>query len=113
MSPSAIENQTAHANAAAASEEGAVVYGTVHGPCRSGGGARGPRRAQQTIPPALRRAVLLRDQRRCQVPGCSNTTWRDLHHLELRSEGGAHSLDNIICLCGAHHRAAHRGVILL
>jgi hypothetical protein len=81
-----------------------------------GGGGAGARvlpRAHQSIPPALRRAVLLRDQRRCQVPGCNNTIWRDLHHLELRSEGGAHSLDNVICICGSHHRAAHRGVILL
>jgi 5-methylcytosine-specific restriction endonuclease McrA len=72
-----------------------------------------PRRAQQPIPPALRRAILLRDQRRCQVPGCSNSTWLDLHHLELRSEDGPHSLDNIISICGAHHRAAHRGKLIL
>jgi hypothetical protein len=77
------------------------------------GATRATPRARQSIPPALRRTVLLRDQRRCQVPGCNNTTWHDLHHLELRSEGGPHSLDNIICLCGAHHRAAHRGLILL
>ncbi|MEO8182002.1 MAG: hypothetical protein ABI895_24475 [Deltaproteobacteria bacterium] len=70
-------------------------------------------RAKQTIPPALRRAVLLRDQRRCQVPGCTNTRWLDLHHIELRSEGGRHSLENLTCLCGAHHRAAHRGELML
>ncbi|MEO8183807.1 MAG: hypothetical protein ABI895_33705, partial [Deltaproteobacteria bacterium] len=52
-------------------------------------GAYVPPRAQQTIPPALRRAVLLRDRRRCQVPGCTNTRWLDVHHLELRSEGRA------------------------
>jgi hypothetical protein len=63
-------------------------------------------------PPALRRAVLLRDQRCCQVPGCTNSRWLDVHHLELRSEGGAHSLENLACLCSAHHRAAHRGEIL-
>jgi Holliday junction resolvasome RuvABC DNA-binding subunit len=57
--------------------------------------------------------VLLRDQRRCQVPGCQNTCWLDLHHLEPRSAGGRHTLDNLTCLCGAHHRAAHRGELLL
>jgi hypothetical protein len=36
----------------------------------------------------LRRAALLRDQHRCQVPGCNNVTWLDIHHIELRSEGG-------------------------
>ncbi|MEO8182799.1 MAG: HNH endonuclease, partial [Deltaproteobacteria bacterium] len=61
----------------------------------------------------LRRAVLLRDQRRCQVPGCTNTRWLDVHHLELRSEGGRHSLANLTCLCSTHHRASHRGKIAL
>ncbi len=36
-------------------------------------------RAKQTIPPALRRAVLRRDHERCQVPGCSHATFVDLH----------------------------------
>jgi len=70
-------------------------------------------RAKQTIPPALRRAVLLRDQHRCQVPGCNNASWVDVHHLELRSERGCHSLANLTCLCSTHHRAAHRGKITL
>jgi hypothetical protein len=73
--------------------------------------APGLPRAKQTIPPALRRAVLLRDQHRCQVPGCSNARWLDIHHIELRSKGGRHSLQNLLCVCGAHHRAAHRGEI--
>jgi hypothetical protein len=70
-------------------------------------------RAKQSIPPSLRRAVLLRDERCCQVPGCRRTRFLDLHHVELRSEGGQHSADNLVCLCGAHHRAVHRGQLLL
>ena len=70
-------------------------------------------RAQQTIPPALRRAVLLRDQRRCRVPGCRNATFVDVHHLQLRSEGGRNATDNLMTLCGAHHRAAHRGQLMI
>jgi hypothetical protein len=76
-------------------------------------GASTRKRARQSIPPAKRRSVLARDQRRCQVPGCSNATWLDVHHLQLRSEGGRHSLDNLVCVCSAHHRAAHRGELLL
>jgi len=57
--------------------------------------------------------VLLRDQHRCQVPGCSNARWLDVHHIELRSEGGRHALQNLVCVCGAHHRAAHRGEITI
>ncbi len=70
-------------------------------------------RAKQTIPPALRRAVLLRDQHRCRVPGCRNATFLDIHHVELRSEGGRNELENIITACSAHHRAAHRGELII
>jgi hypothetical protein len=42
-----------------------------------------PARARQTIPPALRRAVLHRDHGCCRAPG-----------------GGRHPLENIITLCG-------------
>jgi Holliday junction resolvase RuvA-like protein len=68
-----------------------------------------PARAKQTIPPSLRRAVLHRDHARCRAPGCKNTRFLDLHHIQLRCEGGQHQLENLICLCGVHHRAAHRG----
>ncbi|HEU4580253.1 MAG TPA: HNH endonuclease signature motif containing protein [Polyangiaceae bacterium] len=67
------------------------------------------KRARQDIPPALRRAVLRRDERRCRVAGCRNATFLDLHHIRPRSEGGSHSADNLITLCSAHHRALHRG----
>ena len=80
---------------------------------RNAGSPRAVPPAKQTIPPALRRAATLRDQRRCQVPGCSNATWLDVHHIELRSEGGPHSLQNLVSICGAHHRALHRGQLAL
>ncbi|MEO8178518.1 MAG: HNH endonuclease [Deltaproteobacteria bacterium] len=70
-------------------------------------------RAKQAIPPALRRRVLLRDHRRCRVPGCRNSQFLDLHHVELRSEGGPNEPENLLTLCGVHHRAAHRGVLLI
>jgi hypothetical protein len=63
--------------------------------------------------PALRRAVLLRDEHRCQVPGCRNATFLDLHHIQLRSEGGRHELGNMLTLCGCHHRATHSGALLI
>jgi hypothetical protein len=71
-----------------------------------------PQRASQTIPPAIRRAVLLRDQHCCQVPGC-HATFVDVHHLRAREDGGNHEPDNLITLCGAHHRACHRGELLI
>ena len=66
-------------------------------------------RARQTIPPALRRAVLERDQHRCQVPGCTHTHYVDVHHIQRRADGGLNAIWNLITLCSAHHRAAHRG----
>jgi len=105
---SSIESSTDHVEASAASAE----RGAGRDQADRSSPTSGPR-ATQTIPPSLRRAVLLRDQRRCQVPGCANARWLDVHHLELRSEGGRHSLTNLTCLCSAHHRAAHRGKITL
>ena len=70
-------------------------------------------RAKQTIPPATHRAVLTRDRHCCRVPGCRNTLYVDVHHLELRSEGGRHDPDNLITLCSVHHRAIHRGDLRL
>ncbi|HEU4579419.1 MAG TPA: HNH endonuclease, partial [Polyangiaceae bacterium] len=57
------------------------------------------KRAKQDIPPALRRGVLRRDERRCRVAGCRNATFLDLHHIRPRSEGGSHSADNLVTLC--------------
>ena len=70
-------------------------------------------RARQSIPPALRRAVLLRDQQRCRVPGCRHASYLDLHHIQLRSEGGRHDAENILSVCSSHHRAVHRGELVV
>jgi hypothetical protein len=67
------------------------------------------RRARQDTPPAIRREVFWRDRGRCVVPGCRNATYLDLHHLDLRSEGGENDPDNLVVLCSAHHGALHRG----
>jgi hypothetical protein len=68
-------------------------------------------KATQTVPPAVRRAVLRRDQRRCQVPGCRHATFVDVHHIQPREEGGDHLPENLLTLCSAHHRACHRGAL--
>jgi hypothetical protein len=80
--------------------------------CASHGNAR-PTRAKQTIPPALRRRVMRRDGGRCQVPGCRHAVFTDVHHLRPRSEGGANTLENLVTLCSAHHRAIHRGELVV
>lgn len=66
-------------------------------------------RATQTIPPAVRRAVVSAFHHRCAVPGCGNATWLDVHHIRHRSRGGDHSRDNLLLLCSTHHRLIHGG----
>jgi hypothetical protein len=58
-------------------------------------------RAKQSIPPALRRTILLRDHRRCRAPGCRNAHFLDVHHIDLRSDGGLNEPDNS-SPCAAH-----------
>jgi hypothetical protein len=70
-------------------------------------------RAKQSIPPAMRRAVLTRDRHRCRVPGCTHATFVDVHHIQPRSEGGRNEASNLLTLCSVHHRAVHRGQLLI
>jgi len=70
-------------------------------------------RATQAIPPSLRRRVMRRDGGRCRVPGCQQATFVDVHHLALRSEGGGNTLENLVTLCVAHHRATHHGQLVV
>jgi hypothetical protein len=72
-----------------------------------------PSRARQDVPPAVRRLVMRRDGGRCVVPGCRQGIFLDLHHIELRSEGGDHDPDGLVLLCSAHHRAQHRGQLII
>jgi hypothetical protein len=72
-----------------------------------------PARARQDIPPAVRRAVMRRDGGRCAVPGCRNAVFLDLHHVKPRCERGDHDPDNLVVLCSAHHRAQHRGQLII
>jgi hypothetical protein len=73
----------------------------------------GETRASQSIPPRVRRNVMRRDGGRCVIPGCRNSVFLDIHHVHLRSEGGDHDPDGLVVLCGAHHRAQHRGQLLI
>ncbi|MFW6200514.1 MAG: HNH endonuclease signature motif containing protein, partial [Gemmatimonadota bacterium] len=61
----------------------------------------------RTISPALRRALEVRD-RGCRFPGCG-LRFTDGHHVEHWADGGETRLDNLILLCGFHHRLVHEG----
>jgi hypothetical protein len=70
-------------------------------------------RVKQDVRPSVRRAVMARDGRRCRVPGCRISAWVDLHHITPQAEGGSHAADNLIVICGGHHRAIHRGELVI
>ena len=66
-------------------------------------------RAQRTIPPSIRRALVARD-RRCRFPGCDRPPdWTDGHHIRHRAQGGPTEIDNLVLLCRVHHRLVHEG----
>lgn len=45
----------------------------------------------------------------CAIPGCSvEFSTCTIHHVRWWRHGGATNLDNLLPLCGAHHRAVHQ-----
>lgn len=64
-------------------------------------------RTSRKIPHWLRRLINGRDQG-CRFPGCGRTRWTHAHHIIHWAEDGPTNLDNLITLCGFHHRLIHR-----
>jgi HNH endonuclease/Domain of unknown function (DUF222) len=64
-------------------------------------------RNSRTVPGWLRRLVHHRDGGHCRFPGCKNTRWLQVHHIQHWSQGGKTDLDNLVLLCGFHHRFVH------
>ena len=52
------------------------------------------------------RLLAHRDQG-CRFPGCHYRLWVHAHHIIHWSQGGSTKLDNLITLCGYHHRLVH------
>ena len=65
-------------------------------------------RRARSIPPAIRRALMLRD-RGCAFPGCTHTAFLHGHHIEHWLHGGETSLENLVMLCTFHHHLVHEG----
>jgi hypothetical protein len=65
-------------------------------------------RKTRAIPPAMRRALRLRDGG-CRFPGCTHDKFVDGHHIHHWADGGETSLDNLILLCRRHHHLVHEG----
>ena len=66
-------------------------------------------RATRSIPPALGRALRVRDGG-CRFPGCdAPIDWTHGHHLHHWTAGGETKLANLYLLCAYHHRLVHEG----
>ena len=63
-------------------------------------------RRTRSIPPAIRRALQLRD-RGCRFPGCTHTRFLHGHHVRHWLHGGETSTDNLVLLCSHHHHLVH------
>ena len=83
----------------------AGIVATVDGPS---GEPLAVGRRTRTIPPAMRRALVIRD-RGCRFPGCASTHRLHGHHVRHWARGGDTSLDNLLLLCPFHHRLVHEG----
>lgn len=55
---------------------------------------------------AMMRQLRHRD-RGCRFPGCGSTAFANAHHIVWWSRGGSTDLDNLLLLCGFHHRLVH------
>jgi uncharacterized protein DUF222/HNH endonuclease len=55
---------------------------------------------------AMMRQLRHRD-RGCRFPGCGSTAFANAHHIVWWSRGGRTDLDNLVLICGFHHRLVH------
>ena len=64
-------------------------------------------RLSRVIPRPMRRALVARD-RGCAFPGCGRPPrWCHGHHVWHWARGGPTALNNLVLLCGRHHRVVH------
>ncbi|MDA3031040.1 MAG: DUF222 domain-containing protein [Actinomycetota bacterium] len=66
-------------------------------------------RAQYVVPARTRTVIEHRDHGVCRVPGCDATLGLEVHHLIHWEHGGRTDTDNLLLVCGKHHRMHHRG----
>lgn len=66
-------------------------------------------RRQRAVPPAIEKAVCIRDGGCCRFPGCCRDKWTQLHHIVHWALGGETSVDNLVTLCHYHHHLLHQG----
>jgi len=67
-------------------------------------------RTRRTVPPALRRVLLVMRDRGCAWQDCDRPpAWTSGHHLRHWADGGPTNKANLAMLCGHHHWLVHEG----
>ncbi len=65
-------------------------------------------RTRRSVPPALRRALVVRDGG-CRFPGCNRPPgWCDAHHTTAWMHGGRTEINSLTLLCDRHHHVVHQ-----
>jgi hypothetical protein len=65
-------------------------------------------RSHRLVTASIWTALMVRD-RHCSFPGCRRPPIMcHAHHIDSWASGGATSLDNLVLLCGHHHRMIHQ-----
>jgi hypothetical protein len=64
-------------------------------------------RARRFPTMAQRREIMRRD-RHCRFPGCTNVTFANVHHIVPWEPDGLTNLDNLVLQCLFHHGMVHR-----
>jgi hypothetical protein len=80
-----------------------IVQAIVHG---DGGHTVGIGRASRTVPEWLYRQLRERDGS-CTFPGCHHRRYVKAHHIRFWEWGGPTDLDNLVLVCGFHHKLIH------
>lgn len=64
-------------------------------------------RSRRLASPAQIAALTLRDEGRCQFPGCTHTRHLHAHHVRHWFHGGRTDIDNLMLTCSFHHTLLH------
>ncbi len=59
------------------------------------------------FPTAAQRHEILRRDRHCRFPGCTNVTFANVHHIVPWEPDGRSDLDNLVLQCLYHHHLVH------
>lgn len=62
-----------------------------------------------SIPANVIRAVKVESGHLCAIKGCVEHTYLEIHHIDFNRENN--DVENLILLCGKHHKMAHASVI--